>query len=68
MKNNLLFACLVLFIVSLSSCGSSPYKKRKGCNGQGGWYNNRNLSIQDTNQEAAQQYVWKLHENQAAEF
>jgi hypothetical protein len=68
MKNKLLFCCLISFIVSLASCGSSPYKKRKGCNGHGGWYKNRNLSKQDTKLNQTQHYVWSQQENKEIEL
>lgn len=38
------------FVCSLSmlfSCGSSPYKKRKNCKGNGSWYGKRNLGHLD---------------------
>ncbi len=34
---------MLIGIVILSSCGNSPYKKRKSCKGNGSWYGNRNL-------------------------
>jgi hypothetical protein len=37
--------CCTVFL--LSSCASSPYKQRKKCRGNGGWYGNRNLSKLD---------------------
>ena len=42
---------LALVVTILSSCGS-PYKKRKGCRGNGSWYGNRNLgAIEQNNQQ-----------------
>lgn len=38
---------LVMFVI-ITSCGNSPYKKRKNCKGNGSWYGNRHLgSISD---------------------
>lgn len=37
---------IVIFVASMiSSCGSSPYKKRRGCHGKGSWYGKRNLGF-----------------------
>ena len=36
------FSLLLIICLSLIAC-NSPYKKRKSCNGKGGWYGNRNL-------------------------
>lgn len=47
MKKISLALAVVCTVSMLSSCGSSPYKKRKGCRGNGGWYGNRNLGYLD---------------------
>jgi len=38
---------IVILVLLLSSC-SRRITKRKGCNGKGGWYGNRNLSVIDS--------------------
>ena len=68
MKNTILFGCLFLFILSLTSCGSGPNVKHKGCNGKGGWYGYRNLSKVDTKKLEAEHYVWKIQDNKVADF
>ena len=43
MKRLLLFMTVAVSISVLGACGSSPYKKRKSCRGNGSWYGKRNL-------------------------
>ena len=38
----------LLLVAFVASCSRSPYKKRKGCRGNGSWYGHRNLGIVDT--------------------
>jgi hypothetical protein len=35
---------IVVMLILIVSCSRTMHKKRKGCKGKGGWYNNRNLS------------------------
>lgn len=58
MKNLSLFLTLVFALTVLASCGSSPYKKRKACKGNGSWSGNRNLGAVD--QSKAQQQIYVL--------
>jgi hypothetical protein len=67
MKKVSLALAFVFSVSMLSSCGSSPYKKRKGCKGNGSWSGNRNLGAVDKVQKAAQTndtYVWTTKEVQ----
>lgn len=66
MKKVSLALAVVCTISMLSSCGSSPYKKRKGCKGNGGWYGKRNLGAIDKQQTPQNQdtYVWTNEKNQ----
>lgn len=67
MKKVSLVLALVCSVAMLSSCGSSPYKKRKGCKGNGSWYGKRNLGAIDKMQKAPQiqdTYVWTTKEVQ----
>lgn len=48
MKKVLLLVGVITF---LSACGNSPYKKRKSCRGNGGWYGKRNLGAIDQHQK-----------------
>lgn len=57
MKRALLFLVALVGISALSSCGSSPYKKRKGCRGNGSWYGNRNLGAIQQPTTTPQHYV-----------
>ena len=43
MKNLYLLLVAVFVVSIISSCGSSPYKKRKNCKGNGSWSGHRNL-------------------------
>jgi hypothetical protein len=56
---NLTKITVILFVVTFiaSSCGS-PYKKRKGCRGNGSWYGNRNLGAVD--QKAVSPETYRL--------
>lgn len=68
MKKISLALAIVCTVSMLSSCGSSPYKKRKGCKGNGGWYGNRNLGAVDKVQKAPQTkdtYAWTTKKVQA---
>ena len=47
MTLQLILFCTVL--IFLSSCGQSPYKRRKPCKGNGSWYGNRNLGSVEKN-------------------
>lgn len=47
MKNLSLLLVLIFVITAFASCGSSPYKKRKGCRGNGSWSGKRNLGAID---------------------
>lgn len=59
MKKLSLLVLFVLTVVLFSSCGSSPYKKRKGCRGNGGWYGKRNLGAIDQSPTKIQPtYAW----------
>lgn len=60
MKKISLALAVVCTVSMLSSCGSSPYKKRKGCKGNGGWYGKRNLGAIDKQKAPQTQdtYVW----------
>jgi hypothetical protein len=67
MKKVSLVLAVVCTVSMLSSCGSSPYKKRKGCKGNGSWSGNRNLGAIDKMQKAPQTsdtYVWTTKEVQ----
>lgn len=63
MKNLPLLLVLVFVITALASCGSSPYKKRKGCKGNGGWYGKRNLGATDNHKTQTEMYVLTTKEN-----
>lgn len=68
MKKVSLVLAVVCTVSMLSSCGSSPYKKRKGCKGNGSWYGKRNLGAIDKMQktpETSDTYVWTTKEVQA---
>ncbi len=54
MKNLSLLCVIVLVVTTLASCGSSPYKKRKGCRGNGSWYGKRNLGAVDFDKNTTQ--------------
>lgn len=60
-KFSLLLTMLTILFI-LSSCGGSPYKKRKGCHGKGSWYGKRNLSLQDQEHKQQNQtmYAWEV--------
>lgn len=47
MKNLSLLLVLLFVVTAFVSCGSSPYKKRKGCKGNGSWNGKRNLGAID---------------------
>lgn len=67
MKKVSLVLTVVCTIFLLSSCGSSPYKKRKGCRGNGSWYGKRNLGAVDKMQQTPQKqdtYVWTIEETE----
>jgi hypothetical protein len=57
MKNLFVLLIVVFCIASLTSCASSPYKKRKGCRGNGGWYGNRNLGAVEQQKNHQNIYV-----------
>ncbi len=57
MKNLSLLLVLVFVLTILASCGSSPYKKRKACKGNGSWSGKRNLGAIDQNKAQQQMYV-----------
>lgn len=44
MKNLLVLIIAIFCLGAMTSCANSPYKKRKKCKGNGGWYGKRNLS------------------------
>jgi len=58
MKNSSLLLVLVFILTILASCGSSPYKKRKGCKGNGSWSGNRNLGAVDHNKAKTTQQMY----------
>ena len=62
--SNLFFAVLLLLFIAIS-CGSSPYKTRHRCRGNGSWYGNRNLGHKDfnSNKENTKQFVWIQNSN-----
>jgi hypothetical protein len=67
MKKITLALVVVCTVSMLSSCGSSPYKKRKACKGNGSWSGNRNLGAVDKMQTTPQKtntYVWTTKEVQ----
>ena len=65
MKNLIGIFTLLLAFSVLVSCGSSPYKKRKACKGNGSWSGHRNLGAIDKIQKANQNtYVWTSEEIQ----
>lgn len=67
MKKITLALAVVCTVSMLSSCGSSPYKKRKACKGNGSWSGNRNLGAIDKMQTTPQEtntYVWTTKEVQ----
>ena len=67
MKKITLALVVVCTVSMLSSCGSSPYKKRKGCKGNGSWYGKRNLGAIDKIQktsETTDTYAWTTKEVQ----
>ncbi|MDC0231621.1 hypothetical protein OAK19_06605 [Aureispira] len=68
MKNLNLILIAMLMIFILSSCGRSPYKKRKGCRGNGSWYGHRNLgAIDKVQKEQHNKYVWISEETDIEE-
>jgi len=64
MKNLPLFLVLVFVLTILASCGSSPYKKRKACKGNGSWSGKRNLGAIDQNKTPQQMYVLTTKEEE----
>jgi len=68
---NLCLLIVTLFVMSIfiSSCGSSPYKKRKGCRGNGSWSGHRNLGyinpFQKESKKSRTFYVRALEEDTA---
>jgi hypothetical protein len=66
---NLCLLIVTLFVMSIfiSSCGSSPYKKRKACKGNGSWSGDRNLGyanpFQKTSKKIGTFYVRALDED-----
>ncbi|BDS14043.1 hypothetical protein [Aureispira anguillae] len=65
MKKVSLALVVVCTISMLSSCGSSPYKKRKGCKGNGGWYGKRNLgAIYKVQEETPAKNIFSVHHSQ----
>jgi hypothetical protein len=59
MKNLIGILTLILTISVISSCGSSPYKKRKGCKGNGSFSGHRNLGVIDNVQKQTNDtYAW----------
>ena len=67
MKNlfPLLTMCLIVTVVA--SCGSSPYKKRKGCRGKGSWYGKRNLRKAPVAKDQQKVYVIPVRQVKNAE-
>lgn len=63
MKNLPLLLVLVFVITALASCGSSPYKKRKGCKGNGSWSGKRNLGATDNHKTQPEMYVLTTKES-----
>lgn len=61
MKNLSLVLILLFVITAFVSCGSSPYKKRKGCKGKGGWYGKRNLGVIDHQKTINQSSYYALN-------
>lgn len=57
MKNLFVLLIALFCLGAMTSCASSPYKKRKGCRGNGGWYGNRNLSKVDQQKATQDIYV-----------
>lgn len=57
MKNVSQLLVLVFVLTIFASCGSSPYKKRKGCRGNGSWSGNRNLGAIDHQKAQQQMFV-----------
>lgn len=57
MKRAFLLLAMLVGVSVLSSCGSSPYKKRKNCRGNGSWYGNRNLGAIQQPTTSPQHYV-----------
>ena len=64
MKNLSLFLVLIFVLTILASCGSSPYKKRKGCKGNGSWSGNRNLGAVDHSKTQEEIYVLTTKEEE----
>ncbi|BDS14835.1 hypothetical protein [Aureispira anguillae] len=67
MKNLSLLLILVFVITALASCGSSPYKKRKGCKGNGGWYGKRNLGAIE-HQKTSPQEIYVLANSEEVNY
>ncbi|CAA6829239.1 MAG: Unknown protein [uncultured Aureispira sp.] len=64
MKNVSQLLVLVFVLTILASCGSSPYKKRKACKGNGSWSGKRNLGAIDQNKAQQQMYVLTTKEEE----
>lgn len=58
MKNLFVLLIAVFCLGAMTSCASTPYKKRKGCKGNGGWYGKRNLG--EVNPQKANQDLYVL--------
>ena len=57
MKNLPQLLVLFFVITIFASCGSSPYKKRKACRGNGSWSGKRNLGAVDQSKAQQQMFV-----------
>lgn len=68
MKNILVLLITVFCLSLLGSCGSSPYKKRKGCKGTGSWYGKRNLGQKVQQPTIQDLYVWMPASEEVATF
>ena len=58
MKKSFSIVTLLLTVMFIATSCGSPYKKRKGCKGNGSWYGNRNLGAVD--QKAIKADVYRL--------
>ena len=57
MKNLFPLFTMCFVVTVFASCGSSPYKKRKGCHGKGSWYGKRNLRKAPVVKDQQKMYV-----------
>jgi len=66
MKKSFSIVALLLTVMFIATSCGSPYKKRKGCKGNGSWYGKRNLGAVDQKATKADIYRMEMSEMTAS--